>query len=213
MVRAIGVDVTEGFVYEGDNNRGLGVLADANAFRGYSSWIVISSQTAYPKQDDLACQLLFREDSFDAVTRLRRGRFYERSGGSQPHQWYVEPHPGTMHVSAHLSTAGVYPRILHGFRAFAARHEMRAGAQPSILAFGARSAYSLWRVVDIERTVTGEDLVTLRARSSLGLLPELRESAVPPMRCQRSGKCLKPWRSLRIPRPQALSSIVRETSH
>jgi hypothetical protein len=47
------------------------------------------------------------------------------------------------------------------------------------LAFGARSAYSLWRVVDIERTVAGEDLVTLRARSSLGLLPELLESAVP----------------------------------
>jgi hypothetical protein len=37
----------------------------------------------------------------------------------------------------------------------------------------------LWRVVDIERIATGEDLVTLRSRTSLGLLPELNEARVP----------------------------------
>jgi hypothetical protein len=89
------------------------------------------------------------------------------------------PHPGTIHDGGHFPTMGTAPRMLHGFRAFGARRILKTGAQPSILAFGARSAYSLWRVVDVELTVSGEDLVTLRARSSLGLLPELREIAVP----------------------------------
>ena len=124
--------------------------------------------------------LLFREDTFDATTRLRRGRIYERSGDSQPCQWYVKPHAGTVHEHSHGQTSGTFPRHLHGFRAFGAARALRTGAQPSVLAFGSRVAFSLWRVVDIERTITGEDLVTLRARSSLGLLPELRESAVPP---------------------------------
>jgi hypothetical protein len=178
-VRAIGVDVTEGLVYEGETNRGLGVLPTPMLFVATHMGRDVATD-AIPEQDDLAlARLLFREDSFDAVTRLRRGRLYERGEGLQPHQWHVRPHPGTMHVGAHFSTAGIYPHFLHGFRAFAARHNMSAGAKPSILAFGARSAYSLWRVVDIERTVTGEDLVTLRARSSLGLLPELLETAVP----------------------------------
>jgi hypothetical protein len=33
--------------------------------------------------------------------------------------------------------------------------------------------------VGIERIVTGEDLLTLRARSSLGVLPEINETAIP----------------------------------
>ena len=179
-MRAIGVDVTAGLVYEGDNNRGRGVLPTPTLFVATLLGQDLSTEPI-AEEDDLGfAGLLFREDSFDAVTRVRRGRFYERAGDSQPQQWYVLPHPGTIFVGAHISTAGVSPHLLHGFRTFAARHRMKTGAQPSVLAFGARSAYSLWRVVDIERTATGEDLVTLRARSSLGLLPELREDAVPP---------------------------------
>jgi hypothetical protein len=178
-VRAIGVDVTEGLVYEGGRERGIGVLPTPMLFVATLLGRDISTD-AIPEEDNLdLAELLFREDSFDAVSRLRRGRLYERGEGSQPHQWHVRPHPGTTHVGAHVTTSGIYPHVLHGFRAFSARLRLSSGAQPSILVFGTRSAYSLWRVVDIERTVTGEDLVTLRARSSLGLLPELLESSVP----------------------------------
>lgn len=178
-MRAIGVDVTEGLVYEGAREQGMGVLPTPMLFVATLLSRDISLDEI-PKQDNLdLAQLLFREDSFDAVSRLRRGRLYERGEGSQPQQWRVKPHPGTTHVGAHFTTAGIYPHILHGFRAFPARLKLNAGAQPSILAFGTRSAFSLWRIVDIERTVTGEDIVTVRARSSLGLLPELLDSAVP----------------------------------
>jgi hypothetical protein len=36
---------------------------------------------------------VFREDSFDAVTRTRRGRLYEPVGGEQPTMRQVVPHP------------------------------------------------------------------------------------------------------------------------
>jgi hypothetical protein len=48
-----------------------------------------------------------------------------------------------------------------------------------LLALGAKDAYTLWRVLDIERIVTREDLLTLRALNSLGVLPVVNGNAVP----------------------------------
>jgi hypothetical protein len=49
-----------------------------------------------------------------------------------------------------------------------------------MVALGTRQAYSVWRVISVERIVTGEDLVTLKARGALGIIPELAANAVPP---------------------------------
>jgi len=45
--------------------------------------------------------------------------------------------------------------------------------------------------VSIEQIYSGEDVVTLKTRSSLGVLPEVNESAVP---VEAHEKLAKPWK-------------------
>lgn len=178
-MRTIGVDVTEGLVYEGENNYGRGVsptptVLIATVFPG------AIDASLLPESEDLSlAKYVFREDGFDPVTRLRRGRLYEKGDSGQPHQWHVKPHPASVLDSTHNLATGRSARLLHGFHAWPARMRLRVGPASSMVALGTREGYTLWRVVDIERMAIGEDLVTLRARGSLGLLPELNEALVP----------------------------------
>jgi hypothetical protein len=119
--------------------------------------------------------LIFREDDFDAVTRLRRGRFYKPSGDSRPSQQYAWPHPvhGGIHGSSSpVATAtGAVERRLHVFEP--------ALLTPSdqVVVIGDKA--SCWRVLGAERIITGDYLVTLKARHALGILPELDVQKIP----------------------------------
>lgn len=173
------MDVTEGLVYEGEGNYGRGVFPTPTILVA-TIFPEGVNPALLPESEDLSYpRYVFREDGFDPVTRLRRGRLYERSDASQPHQWFVKPHPASVLDSTHNLATGRSARILHGFQAWPARRMLTVGSSSSVVALGTREGYTLWRVVDIERLAIGEDLVTLRARSSLGLLPELHEARVP----------------------------------
>jgi hypothetical protein len=178
-VKTIGIHPQEGLFYEGDNNYGRGVLPAPTVLVATALSIPIDI-TQIPDTEDLGhIPLVFREDSFDAVTRLRRGRFYERGENAQPHQWHVQPHQALPTELARGDSKGQWAKLLHGFRAWPARLKLSTSVVPSIVALGPRGAFSLWRAIDVERVVTSEDLVTLKARGSMGILPELDTAAVP----------------------------------
>ena len=91
---------------------------------------------------------------------------------------FVEVAPDTrQHVARTLGTAAA--KLLFGFSAWQFPQDLVINRIGTLVALGPRSAFSLWRVASIERIVTGESLVTLRARSSLGLIPDLNVEAVP----------------------------------
>src|SRR5262249_48311174 len=49
-----------------------------------------------PESTTLVTRFVFREDSFDPVTRIRRGRVYKWTDGyAQPSRWRVQPYPGS----------------------------------------------------------------------------------------------------------------------
>jgi len=178
-VKTIGIHPQEGLFYEGDNNYGRGVLPPPTVLIATALSAPFEA-TQIPDTEDLGyVALIFREDSFDPVTRLRRGRFYERGEAGQPHQWYVQPHQALPSEMAKVDSKGQWSKLLHGFRAWPARLKLSTSVVPTIVALGPRVAYSLWRVIDVERIVTGEDLVTLKARGTMGVLPELLEAQVP----------------------------------
>jgi hypothetical protein len=166
----VAIDGNTKLVYEGESYYGYGlwptpVLSLATLIADADSITRLP-----PGSDLLHADMVFREDSFDPVTRIRRGRLY-KTPGSQPQQWRVTPH-------SFLPSQGPSSVWLHGFDSnFIA--SIRASLSGGLIALGTRDAYTLWRVVDVERIVTGEDLLTLRARASLGLLPELNAAAVP----------------------------------
>jgi hypothetical protein len=114
--------------------------------------------------------LLFREDSFDAVTRIRRGRLY-RATPSRPERWKVS----TNHELPDQGRPDVYVFAFDSDLV----GDIGREADKKLIALGVTEAYTLWRIVHAERIVTGETLLTLRARSSLGILPELNEAAIP----------------------------------
>ncbi len=116
--------------------------------------------------------LVFREECFDAITRVRRGRLYVPTGGRPG--WAL-PHPIYAGLGSHASNAsGWFQRDLRVFDQY-----QMAGGNPlgKLLSIGASE--SVWQVLAAERISTGEYLLTLKARRSFGVLPELNVTSVP----------------------------------
>ena len=107
---------------------------------------------------------IFREDSFDATTRIRRGRFYECADK-------IEAQSTWPHVMTHNPAMGLPLAPLH--------HFMASKDKPTakLVVLGERD--SVWRILGAERISTGEWLVTLKARGGAGLLPEVDADAIP----------------------------------
>src|SRR5437016_5369490 len=120
---------------------------------------------AIPESHTLVTQFVFREDSFDPVTRVRRGRLYKWADGyAQPHQWNVQPHPAyNEELARSANFGGQLAKPPYTWAAWPAFQQLGQRMNRPLLALGAKDAYTLWRVVDVERIVTAEDLLTLRA--------------------------------------------------
>lgn len=123
--------------------------------------------------------LVFREDSFDPITRVRRGRIYKASN-RRPEDWYVQPHPAYYNdVQVAQRNGGRIPKRMLAFDGLRVLQVLGEPSTSALIALGTAEAYTLWRIVDIERIITGEDLLTLKARNSLGVLPELNLNLIP----------------------------------
>lgn len=118
--------------------------------------------------------LVFREDYFDPIARVRRGRFYN-AGDTQPLQWHVEAHPA--YPSEAIQQALPIAKSLNTF--FSTRVSLRLkGINAPIVLLGHDASFSPWSILEIEQIFTGEELVTLKARHSFGALPDLNEEAI-----------------------------------
>lgn len=117
-----------------------------------------------------SAELVFREDSFDAIARIKRGRLY-RVMPTRPTTWNVSP-PSVQPFAVQAQ------RQLYGFDSNTVG-ELSAYVGSGLVALGTASAFSLWKLVSLERIYSGEDVVTLKARGSLGVLPEVNEDKVP----------------------------------
>jgi hypothetical protein len=141
-------------------------LVVARISEDISSQMLDSPQSIQPS-------LVFREDSFDPVSRVRRGRFYLHDGNKQ---WTVLRHPvGDLDTLRGNGT--VFRKDLWTYRAADFFDHFK---DRKIVAMGSKKALSLWSIVGIERIFTGEDLVTLRSRTTFGILPELKSDLVLP---------------------------------
>jgi hypothetical protein len=171
-------EVNEWLVYEGDGTRGHALWPSPTlSIAAVLSAPIETNQL--PRSDYIAeARFVFREDSFDPVTRIRRGRMYEATT-TRPQEWRVPAHPVYQQEeeSTIRHTGSLLRKRIYAFQAWRSiRGEPRGS---TLIALGTAEAYTLWRIVDIERIITGEDLLTLRARNSLGVLPELNLDAIP----------------------------------
>lgn len=184
----IGIDRNNWLIYEGTSLFGHGVwptpvVTRATIVEGPEDWNKLPTSMHI---DD--AKLVFREDTFDPVTGLRRGRLYQwQDGQAQPGTWHVHQHPAVFEDVGYRDTAGRFRKDLltyHDVQSFGTR--LLSASGELVIALGAGDAMSLWTVVQVERIASGQELLSLKARSSFGVLPEVDLAKVPP--CIKGGR-------------------------
>jgi hypothetical protein len=123
---------------------------------------------------------IFREDDFDPVTKIRRGRVFTMRGLNQPTEWSVQdPFRQDLHIKnwaygrAQTASLVTYNRdSLLSFSKKTLSHFPRVvlGWEPFV---------TFWKIVSIESSLSGTPILTLKAHNSLGELPELIEEKIP----------------------------------
>lgn len=206
----IGIDRNNWLVYEGVSHYGHGiwpspVITRATLIESQEDWERLPSSSHID-----GAKFVFREDTFDPVTGLRRGRlFHWQDGQSQPSGWHVHQHPAISEDVGHRDPQGRFRKDLltyydlHGIGA-----KLMAANSEVVIALGSADSLTLWTVVSVEQVVSGQDLLTLKARSSLGVLPELDFAKIPTDSKDAVNAALKKLRTSAF-REQA-SSVVEQ---
>lgn len=172
----IGISESDELVFEGSGTYGAHVVWPTPLLTPEKLFSDISSETKLVPANtssSICAEYIFREDAFDPVTRIRRGRFYKRRPVAQPEHW-------TVMVSPPLAA----DRFLQDKRGFsfepvASSEFVASGKQQLLVVLGADTAFSIWTVSNKETVHTREVLVTLKARQSFGALPEIDWNRVP----------------------------------
>lgn len=174
----IGIETQQGLVYEGAGRYGRAIWPTPIIT---PAKIVFASEgplKAEGSHESITQACRFREDVYDPIARIRRGRFYFAEG-TQPTEWYVQPHPALPYERAEGDKHDLTKRLenFHGkpiwYDYIKGRRE-----QPLVL-LGRDDRFTVWTIINVEAIATGEDLVTLKARSSLGVLPVVSEEKIP----------------------------------
>lgn len=171
----IGIDTNTNLVYEGESVYGHGVwptpiLTNATLIQKEGDW------NRVPKSRQLLDSvLLFREDTFDPVTRVRRGRLYQRG---TKETWHVPAHPAAPNNRNGMQDDFLFHPLLCSFSPCWMQIKDKDLSR-LLVVLGSDHASTVWRVLSVEASIFGEEIFTLRARSTYGALPELIEDAIP----------------------------------
>lgn len=124
---------------------------------------------------------IFREDSFDPVTRTRRGRLYEpQPGQGQPNQQRVGPHPYEDPMMRQVGREGRTVKTLFTYTSCHLLLNMPNQGQGMTLALGDARAASSWRIIQTEATANGSVMVTLKSLSAFAIVPAVDYGQVAP---------------------------------
>ncbi len=124
---------------------------------------------------------LFREDSFDPVTRTRRGRLYEpQPGQTQPNHQRVGPHPHEDPTMRQVGAGGRVAKTLYTFIACHPLLNQPNQGQGLTLALGDTRAASPWRIIQTEALANGSVMVTLKSLSAFGIIPAVNYAQIAP---------------------------------
>lgn len=189
FIPMLGIDQDTSLFYEGSASC-YGHAIWPSPFVSIACHIGLLADWARPSQQSTlaTATMVFREDSFDPVARMRRGRLYKRRDGVNPSAWHVQQHPAYA-TSGHsilrnematpLDTYGFLPIQLLSFTPWHVPEELLAVRHNAVLTLGSGFRCTAHSVLDIEYLATGEELITVRTRASLGVMPELIQVLIP----------------------------------
>ena len=174
----------------------IGIDSDHNLFyEGRSTWghaiwpspVITPARIVFEQEGELKAEdrrdlvgdaWVFREDSFDPIARVRRGRFYQ-AGNQQPSQWHVQVHPA-IPSEVREASKGIVTKSLKTFHGNPIWHRfIKDQKEQPLVLLGFDERFTVWTIINVENISTGEDLVTLKSCSSLGILPQIESSKIP----------------------------------
>lgn len=174
----LGIDNNSGLIYEGWGQPNVPAIPTphitlATLIKSPEDWKSLPASF-----DQSSLGWIFREDSFEAVTRTRRGRLYFFPGGSQPNLTPVTPHPYEDPFGRSAGQGGITRKMLYTYMACTPLLQESNQGQGSTLALGTSGAASSWRVVQTELLASRCVMVTLKAHSAFGILPEIEMTKI-----------------------------------
>lgn len=124
---------------------------------------------------------MFVDHSFEPASRVRRGRLFQKFGNVGWESVHVEAHPALNSDMFNIANSnGRVSKELSIFMDCTTLLQKPNRGEGLQLALGQRNGYSLWRILQAERTATGDVQLILRAESAFGILPKIDKSKIHP---------------------------------
>lgn len=174
-MRELGIDPHQGIVYEGTTNFGARILNRPSLIP-----IVFPESPEYSESEEIQgfAKVIFREDSFDPITKIRRGRVYNGRGYSQPNEWWINDPLRTDIVPEQVGHRQMQKIRLQTYQ-IDALADLCRHRRPRNAMLGREPFTTLWRILDIEASAQREPVLTLKSFRSFGDVPNLVEANVP----------------------------------
>jgi len=176
-MRYLGICPENGFVYEGDHSFGIRVAPRPTLVPISFPESLEAASTGVEAADRFA-KVVFREDSFDPITKIRRGRVYNAFDYSQPKEWYISDP-----LRTDIIPESIGPRYLQRTRLQTYQSDaliaLRKKDASKVAVLGKDPFITLWRILDIETSVHGDQIVTLKSFRSFGDVPRLIKGQMP----------------------------------
>ncbi len=177
-MKMIGIESDTYLVYEGNSMWGYAVWPTPELIP--ASIVEEAEVNLSPKYNGNLQELpfIFIDDGYDPTSRIRKGRIYEKHE-SQPNEWWVQPHPATPGDIKQTNNNGVLSKYLATFREFNFQPVIKQlDISVPLIALGSNTQFTIWSVIDIETSISGETILFLKARKTIGALPKVNYSAI-----------------------------------
>lgn len=125
--------------------------------------------------DQTPFKWVFREEGFDPMTRIRRGRLYEPDLPQPKRDWLVNAYPNDFDDLLKAANNRLSKTLFTYLpcQSFLAHGQTTLGAT---LVLGQDSSVSAWRVIQVEKVLGNDVMVTLKALTAFGIIPMLDET-------------------------------------
>jgi hypothetical protein len=175
----LGIDQQTGLIYEGSGNPDIPTLplpavTQAKLIETPEDWTTLPNGLSGDPM-----HWMFREDSFDAATRIRRGRLYQ-PWQTQPSNHRVAPHPYDDPMRRAVGADGMLQKSLNVYTTCSELLNKPGKGLGATLALGSTQGASAWRIIQTEVLASRAVMVTLKALSSYGILPDIDAERIDP---------------------------------
>jgi len=174
-MKTIGIDQNNHLIYEGNGNWGHALWPSPSILPAYilsfEGELELNNRTNIQRQP-----YIFIDEGYDPASRVRKGRIFEKTESS-PSEWHVMPHPA-LNEKIPVSQEAIRKQLVtfRGFN-FSTKMQQERLNSPCIL-LGTNNHYTIWSVVDVETSISGETILFIKSRKVIGSLPKINYALI-----------------------------------